>query len=52
MTIKLLKYKSAHVKCKNCCDNSNNMGNWNYFKIIQKHMRNTSGKHDVKELQN
>jgi hypothetical protein len=35
---KILKYNrnTAHVECKNKCDTSNNMSNWNYLKIIQK----------------
>jgi hypothetical protein len=39
---KIPKYKdltiqnTAHVECKNKCDTSNNRGNWNHLKIIQK----------------
>ena len=39
---KVLKYKdltvegTAHVKCKNKGDTSNNRGDWDYFKVIQK----------------
>jgi len=37
---KILKYKDltnkTHVECKNKCDTSNNRGDWDYFKIIQK----------------
>jgi len=50
--IKVLQYKSAHVKYKKYSDISNNTGNWNYFKIIRKHLRNIPEKHDIKELQN
>jgi len=27
------------------------MGDWDYFKVIRKYVRNMSGKHAVKELQ-
>jgi hypothetical protein len=38
---KILKYKDfiikiLHVECKNKGDTSNNRGNWNHFKILQK----------------
>ena len=39
---KILKYKksynrnTAHVECKNKGDTSNNRGDWNCFKVIQK----------------
>ena len=39
---RILKYKkpynrnTAHVECKNKCNTSNNRGNWNHLKIIQK----------------
>ena len=39
---KILKYKdlnnrnTAHVECKNKGDTSNNRGDWDYFKVIQK----------------
>jgi hypothetical protein len=47
---KILKYKdlnninTAHVECKNKCDTSNNRGNWNHLKIIQK----IAGQHNGK----
>ena len=34
----------AHVECKNKCDTSNNMGNWNHLKIIQKIPGQPTGK--------
>ena len=35
---KILKYNrnTAHVECKNKGDTSNNKGDWDYFKAIQK----------------
>jgi hypothetical protein len=47
---RILKYKkpynrnTAHVECKNKCDTSNNRGNWNHFKIIQKIPEQRTGK--------
>ena len=36
----ILKYKdnrnTAHVECKNKGDTSNNRGDWDYFRVIQK----------------
>jgi len=35
---KILRHKdlTAHVECKNKGDTSNNRGDWDYFKVIQK----------------
>jgi hypothetical protein len=54
---KILKYEdfntnTAYTECKNSgTNNTSNMGNWNHLNIIQKHLNNTSGKNDIKELQ-
>jgi len=34
--IKALRQKHTQVKCKNKGDTSNNSGDWNYSKVIQK----------------
>jgi len=40
------------VECKNKGDTSNNSGDWDYFKVIQKiREQHTRKKHEVKELQ-
>ena len=47
---KILKYKdlsnrnTAHMECKNKRDTSNNRGNWNDLKIIQKTPEQRTGK--------
>jgi hypothetical protein len=40
------------VECNNKSDTSNNRGNWNHFKIIQKVPEQRTGKarYDIKEL--
>jgi hypothetical protein len=50
---KLLKYNrnASHVECKNKGDASNNRGNWNHFKILQKILEQRTRKEEVKELQ-
>jgi hypothetical protein len=35
---------TAHVECKNKGDASNNRGNWNHFKILQKILEQHTGK--------
>jgi hypothetical protein len=35
--------KTAHVECKNKGDTSNNRGNWNHFKILQKILEQRTG---------
>jgi len=35
---------TAHVKCKNKGDTSNNRGDWDYFKVIQKIREQHTGK--------
>jgi len=54
---KILKYKdltnrnTAHAECKNKGDTSNNRGDWDCFKVIQKIREQNTRKHEVKELQ-
>jgi len=42
----------VYVECKNKGDTSNTKGDWDYFKVIRKHVSNIPGKHEVKELHN
>ena len=35
---------TAHVECKNKGDTSNNRGDWDYFKVIQKIRQQHTGK--------
>jgi len=41
---------TAHVECKNKSDTSNNRGDWDHFKVIQKIREQHTRKHEVKEL--
>jgi alanine racemase len=36
MMMMMIQGNLAHVECEDTSDNSNNRGNWNHFKIIQK----------------
>ena len=36
ITIIIIIINTAHVECKNKGDTSNNRGDWDYFKVIQK----------------
>jgi len=38
------------MECKNKGDASNNRGDWDCFKVIQKIREQHTGKHEVKEL--
>jgi len=53
--LNLLNYNrnTAYVVCEIISDTSNNTGNWNYLRIIQKIFRQPtlSDNHNIKELQ-
>ena len=38
------------MECERKSDTTNYRGDWNHFKITQKYLSNTPGKHEIKEL--
>ena len=50
-TLRPYNRNTALVECKTNGDTSNNRGDWDYFKVIQKIREQIPGKHEVKDLQ-